>query len=208
MTISIDGQEITQLETTGRTVGDILNEVRASLLDHGRMIVTIICDGQTVTPDQITETLAQPVEKYSSIDFQSADPNELLQNSLAACQEFMIAIRKDLAEVVDGFRQSRVQEAVKSMGPIFGLLNQMYQGVFGIFKLINRDPESVEFSWGTADQLFTGMVDQLRQIKQSLENNDYVQLADLLEYEMGTMLERWQELIDRMNTMVENADIE
>ena len=135
------------------------------------MIVTIICDGQTVTPDQITETLAQPVEKYSSIDFQSADPNELLQNSLTACQGFIVTIRKDLAEVVDGFRQSRVQDAVKSMGPIFGLLNQMYQGVFGIVKLINRDPESVEFSWKKRDNC-------LRMVEQSgnkqTQNNYFI----------------------------------
>ena len=203
MAISIDGQENKQLETTGRTIGDVLNEARTILNADGKIIVSIVCDGETIEPDQLTETMAQPVEQYSTIDFQTAAPDELIRSSLATCRDFIVTIRQDLAEVVDGFRQSRVQEAMARMGPIFALLNQTHRGIFGVFKLMDLEPASVELSWGTAEQLLTGLVDHLQQIKQSIENNDYVQLADLLEYEMGTMLERWQELIDHIGALVE-----
>lgn len=201
MTISIDGQENKQLETTGRTIGDVLNEAKKMLADSGRIIVSIVCDGETILPDQITQTSAEPVEKYVSVDFQTVEPDELVRSSLATCKDFITTIQRDLAEVVNNLRQSRVQDAMVKIGPIFALLNQTHRGIFNVFKLMDTDPGSIELSWGTAEQLLTGLVDHLQQIKQALQNNDYVQLADLFEYELGTMLERWQELIDHMGTM-------
>jgi hypothetical protein len=202
MTISIDGQENKQLETTGRTIGDVLDEAKKILADSGRIIVSIVCDGETILPDQIKQTSAEPASKYTSIDFQTAMPDELVRSSLATCKDFITTIQRDLAEVVDCLRQSRVQDAMVKIGPIFALLNQTHRGIFNVFKLMDVDPGSIELSWGTAEQLLTGLVDHLQQIKQALQNNDYVQLADLFEYELGTMLERWQELIDHMGTLI------
>jgi hypothetical protein len=198
MTISIDGQENKQLQLTGKTLGDVLGEVRRLLAESGRMIVGIVCDGEIVAPEMLDQKLTESAEGCCEIDFQTATPDELVRSSLATCKDFILAIRKDLGEVVNNLRQSRVKESMDKIGPIFTLLNQTHRGVFGVFKLLNLDPAGVEFEWGTAGQLLTGMVDQLQQIKQALVNNDYVQLADLLEYELGTTLERWEELIDTL----------
>ncbi|MFA5866023.1 MAG: hypothetical protein WC975_15220 [Phycisphaerae bacterium] len=204
MVISIDGQKYSQTEVKDQTVGDLLVDIRASLADSGRMIVSIVCDGKVLEPDQISAVLQEAVEKYLEIDFQTAVPRQLARDSLEACREFLLDIEETVRQIVDHLRQAQVQEAMELMGPMFGRLNDSYRGLQGTFQLLKIDPESVELSAGNAGRFMTGLVEKLRQIKLALENKDYVGLTDLFEYELAPTISEWREL---NNHLLENLSV-
>ncbi len=198
MQISIDGQERSALETRGLTVGEVLTQLKESLATTGRMIVGIVCDGRVVAPDELNAVLAVPVEKYTEIDFQTAQPGDLARNSLVACKEVLALIEGNCREVVVYLRQAQVQPAMELMGPMFTKLNDAYRGLQGTFQLLGIDPESIELSSGHAGKFMSALVERLREIKNALENRDYVGLADQFEYELEPTILQWQELVDHL----------
>ena len=159
------------------------------------MVVGIVCDGDLVVPDDLEKVLPKKAVEFSSIDFQSAEPRDLARNSLEVCKIGINGVETNMAEIVEDLQKSQVTVAMGRMGPMFGRLNETYRGLNGVLQLMRIDPESVELSKGTAASLMNGMVDQLREIKETLENQDYVRLADLFEYELRPMLEDWRQLI-------------
>jgi len=198
MRISVDGQTQSTLETTGLTVGELLARLRNALDPSGRMIVGIVCDGQEITPEAVGSLLTESVDKYSEIDFQTAQPKELAKNSLVACKEILAQIEGNCREVVVYLRQAQIQPAMELMGPMFTKLNDSYKGLQGTFQLLKIDPESVELSSGHAGKFMTGLIAKLREVKSALENRDYVGLADQFEYELGPAIAEWQTLVNHL----------
>jgi hypothetical protein len=205
MAVSIDGKEQTQVVTSDRTVGDLLNDVKSLLTEEGKMIVGIVCDGQLLTPEEVETALGKSAASYSQIDFQSAEPRELARNSLEACLNLIAGMEATIADVVDALQKSEVPRAMGQMGPMFGRLNDTYRGLQGVFQLMRIDPESVELSSGSAASSMAGVVDRLREIKDALENRDYVQLADLFAYELKPTIEQWRQLIANLTESLDQS---
>jgi len=198
MLISIDGEEYSQLKTEGRTLGDLLKEVKATLAADGRMVVGIVCDGNMLSPDDLTASLQKSAETFSTIDFHSSKPEELARNSLEACRGNVDEIETLIDTVVAKLQKSEVQSAMNELGSLFGRLNDTYRGLQGIFQLMKIDPQSVELATGSAEKAMVGMVSQLKDIKTAIENHDYVQLADLFQYELKPALKQWYQIIDNL----------
>jgi hypothetical protein len=198
MVISIDGEEYPHLNNAGRTLGDLLKEVKASLAADGKMVVGILCDGNLLAPDTITTSLKQAVETFSTIEFQSSKPEDLARNSLDACRNNVGEIEGRIDSVVGKLQKSEVQSAMNELGLLFGCLNDTYRGLQGIFQLMKIDPQGVELSTGSAEKAMVGIVSQLKDIKAAIENHDYVQLADLFQYELGPTVKQWNQIIDNL----------
>jgi len=198
MLITIDGQQVENFETSDCTIGDVLANVKNGLSGSGRMIVSIICDGQTLVPEKIETVLRQPATTFSQIDFQTAEPSELARNSLDACLDLLIDIEKNCASVVEFLQQAQVQEAMNLMNDLFFKLQSAFQGMEGIYKLLGIDPESVELASGNAQKFNADLIKKLQDVKLALENRDYVGLADLFQYELIPIVQQWQELINHL----------
>ena len=56
-----------------------------------------------------------------------------------------------------------------------------------------------------ADELLSEFAAQLRTVKEALENRDYVQLADILQYELQDVAPRWQCLLDQVVEQIDAA---
>jgi len=198
MQIMVDGQERPQTDLKGRTIGDILLEIKRGVSTSGRIVVGIICDGEAVSPERIQDVLKETADRYGLIDFQTAQPKELARNSLLACREFLNDIEHGSRDIVADLQQSQVQTAMGRMGPMFSKLNDAYRGLQGTMQLLNIDPESVELSSGTAGKFMTALVDKLRNVKEALENQDYVSWADLFQYELDPAIVEWRQLVDHL----------
>jgi hypothetical protein len=208
MVVSIDGEECTHLKTEGGTLGDLLKTVKNVLADQGRMVVGIVCDGNLLAPDVIESFLQQSMETFTRVDFQTSKPDLLAKNSLEACREYIAEITDRIDDVVEKFQKTSVQEAVSELGPIFARLNETYRGLQGIFQLMKTDPQGIELSTGSAEKAMIGVVSLLKEIKKALENHDYVQLGDLLQYELRPTVLQWNQIIDNLSELLNRENKE
>ncbi len=198
MLVSIDGEERAELISKGDTVQQVLDNAKATLAQSDRMIVRVECDGEGLTGDRIDAVLPQQADIYSKIDFQTAEPTELASEALHSTRQLLGEIEKTCDGVAELLSQSQVKKAMELMGKLFGYWNDAYHGIFNTMSLMGIDPESVEMSTGNAATTMNQVLEQLQDVKGSLENQDYTQLADLLAYELKPVAKEWLELVNSL----------
>lgn len=198
MLVSIDGEEYPELLGEGQTLGKLLDQAKALTKDGGKMIVAIECDGQVLVPDEMNASLAENAEKYWQINFQTAVPGQLASEVLVGAKQTLAQINTETEKVAERLNQSQVKEAMDILGKICMWWNDVYRGVFNTLQLLRIDPESIELANGTAAIAMSKLLERLRDVKVSLENQDYVQLADLLAYELSPLSKDWQAIVDTL----------
>jgi len=154
--------------------------------------VVIECDGKALSADQLEQSMGQPADTYWQVDFQTTRVRDLAAEALAATTGLLDEIDKLTASTSELLSQSQVRQAMEHMGRLCQLWNQAYQGVHNTFKVLNADPAGIELATGTASATMDRLVEQLREIKSCLENQDYTQLADVLSYELAPLVGDWR----------------
>ena len=194
--ITIDGQATDEIINGTQTLGQVLEKVKGILQNSGRMIIAIKCNEHILKPEEVESALGRSVEQYETIDFQTASPAQLARDALQASKELLEQTVQQVNKLVEYLQQSQIPQAMEQMGTTFQALNNIYQGINGCLQLLKVEPESIELSTINAARLFTKITGQLQDIKSALANRDYVQLADLLAYELVPTMNNCNELID------------
>lgn len=205
MLISIDGQEHPELVGQDRTLGQVLGDVKEVLSDSGRMIVAIECDGKSLSTEQVEESMTEPADTYWQVNFQTTRPEHLAGEALEVTNGLLDQIDTLTASTAELLSQSQIKEAMEHMGRLCILWNQAYQGVYNTLKLLNVDPAGIELATGTASGTMDRLLDQLREVKSCLENQDYTQLADILSYELAPLVNDWRGIAKALVDGLEDA---
>ncbi len=208
MEIMIDGHSVNDIKEDCKTIGELVELIRSALKGSGKMIIAIKCNDQIVKPEEVENVLGKSLEEYDKIEFQTASPASLAQDALRASKEMLEGAKGQISKLIDNLQQSQIQEAMEQMGTTFQQLNNAYQGIDGCLRLLKIEPESIELSGINADRLFKKVTGNLQDIKEALSNRDYVQLADLLSYELMPTIDNFEELIDVLLHNIESEGTE
>lgn len=207
MHIYVDDQPFAVSDLSSKTIRDIAGEIRDGLLPKGRILVAIFLNSQTtpVPPGQIETTLDSPVSQYERVDFQTALPQtlarEVLKQSRALVAE-ATPICRQAGEILAGGQTAR---AMEMLGNCFMVWSQVQESMTKSVQLLGMDLAKIDVDGQPADELLQKFADELRQIKEALENRDYVQLSDILQYELQEVAPRWQALLDRLVAQIDQA---
>ena len=71
--------------------------------------------------------------------------------------------------------------------------------------LLGLDLSKLQIEGKKANELLDEFAAQLRTVKEALENRDYVQLSDILQYELQDVAPRWQGLLDQLVEQIDKA---
>ncbi len=200
----IDGHSVDDIKEDCKTIGELLDVIKSALKGSGKMIIAIKCNEEIIRPEDVESILGKSLDEYDKVEFQTASPDDLALDALHASKELLKQTSQQINQLVENLQQSQIPQAMEQMGVTFQQLNNAYQGIDGCLRLLNIDPESIELSSINADRLFKKVTANLQDIKETLANRDYVQLADLLAYELVPTMEYFGELIDVLLRNIES----
>jgi hypothetical protein len=167
---------------------------------NGRTIVEVVLDGQPVLGDQLENASTDPIPS-SNIEFVSADPVLLVQQSLFDAAEALASTRESHTEIAEKLQGG--DEAPKALAQL-GETLAVWQGVQDVlsrgYGLLNLDPGALaipnEIAGGKdLSTLFSELSDQLREVRRSLEDHDLASLADAVGYELEPMAQQWSQVL-------------
>ena len=119
---------------------------------------------------------------------------DLLANNLANAKEYLEKLIPGFQKAADLFRMGNEQEAHKFYLQILDGIDWFSQVVLNIVKSRGNQVEGQ--SLGDRQEKLTGLMAQMLEANQ---NQDWVLMADLLEYEMIPYYEDWQETLSHFN---------
>lgn len=167
---------------------------------QGRTIIEVVLDGQPLVGEQLENVSTSPIPD-SNIAFVSADPVQLVQQSLFDAAEALASTRHSHTEIAEQLQGG--EDAPKALTQL-GETLAVWQGVQDVlargYGLLNRDPNSLvipeDIAAGkTLPTLVAELSEQLREVRRSLEDHDLASLADAVGYELEPMAEQWSRVL-------------
>ena len=176
MKISINGAEAEESSFQGETLKEVLDVILKSRRDS--YVRRIWLEGQEVSSSAM-DTLMTSITSIELLELELAHLGDLLANNLANAKEYLEKLIPGFQKAADLFRMGNEQEAHKFYLQILDGIDWFSQVVLNIVKSRGNQVEGQ--SLGDRQEKLTGLMAQMLEANQ---NQDWVLMADLLEYEM------------------------
>ena len=191
MKISINGAEAEESSFQGETLKEVLDAILKGRQDS--YIRRIWLEGQEVSSNA-QDTLMTSISSIELLELELAYLEDLLANNLGNAKEYLEKLIPGFQQAADLFRMGNEQEAHKFYLQILDGVDWFSQVVVNIVKSWGKEIEGQSLE--DRQETLTGLMAQMLEANQ---NQDWVLLADLLEYEMIPYYEGWRETLSRIN---------
>ena len=195
MKVSINRVAQEESDFEGETVSAILDSMVQQT--PGSYIRRIWLDEQEFPSDD-REALQKKPSDIDSLEVELANLKDLVATNLANALDYLKKLIPGFEQAADLFRTGNEQEANKYYLQILDGIDWFSQVVSVIMspdegetKLPDTDDESLEVRQKK-------LTDLMSQMLEANQNQDWVLLADILEYEMVTFYKDWEKILSKL----------
>ena len=192
MKISINGAETQDPSFQGETLEEVMNAIVKSR--QNSYIRRIWLDGQEVSSDS-QDTLKTLTTSVELLELELAELQDLLANNLTNAKDYLVKLIPGFQKAEDLFRMGNEQEANQYYLQVLDGIEWFSQVV--IIIVSTQKNKSEEKSLEERQKKLTDLMSQMLEANQ---NQDWVLMADLMEYEMIPFYKDWKEVLSRIES--------
>ncbi|MEM9110430.1 MAG: hypothetical protein AAGC72_10450 [Planctomycetota bacterium] len=201
MPIHIDDQPST---LTAGSMRELLAAVSESLAPTGRVVVEVKVDGESVTGPALDDD--QPTAEGSDIRVYSAKPSELVVGILEDVRSQLAASQQQQQQAAELLQQDDPAKAMDLVKQSIDGWLQAQQAVGQSAQLLQLDLQAIRVEHQPVIERMNELITALTELKDIVVANDFVALADALQYEWPDITDRWDTALGAIIQYVESAD--
>ena len=191
MKLTINGVEQKESEFKGETLEAILDMMVKNT--PGSYIRRIWLDQQEFPSDD-RETLQKKPADINSLEVELADLKDLVATNLSNALDYLKKLIPGFDQAADLFRTGNEQEANKYYIQILDGMD-WFSEVVNVVMSSEGEGQEPENSLRIRQAKLTDLMSQMLEAN---KNQDWVLLADILEYEMTPFYKEWQTILSRL----------
>lgn len=203
MDIYLDEHPVQCAFAPGESLEDGLRRVHEQFGDADRIIVGVKCDGVHLLDQQLQDALVQPIGRFRCIEVMTSRPKELAVGALREASKALADVDGQRVELASLFSSGRTTDGMESLSRMLGVWQQVHDVVIKSLHVADIDADACRIDGAPINECLDEPRRQLVLIRDALGARDYVQLADVLEYEFGEAVQSWQRLIDHVRARCE-----
>jgi len=207
VSIYIDDQPVT---LPGPSLKELLDAARARLANDqgathtgpGRVVVEILLDGEKLDPDTLAARGAEDMSGRE-IRLNTADPARLAVDTLEQVRGRLADAATAQKQAATLLQQDQAQAGYELVGGSVAGWLQVQQAVLHTAMLLGINLDQLKVGGQPAHAVTQRSLEQLETVKEHLQAQDPVGLADSLAYEWPELTDQWFELIDTLIETIE-----
>lgn len=176
-----------------KTIGELIHNLMAEVTREDQVITLFTINGAEIAIQELMESM-ENIDPAADIVIETSNPRQLALEALEILPEFATHRIDTLTEVVDLLRTQKVQEAMDIFLPVIDDFKWLSLVISSLDSVLGLDLEVLELSDFVVAEKRDKMLDIYSEILDSLEMEDFILLADLLEYELKEELAYWEEI--------------
>ncbi|MCH8311505.1 MAG: hypothetical protein IID17_00795 [Nitrospinae bacterium] len=196
MKILINGLE-KSFSCEGETLGDLLDHILENETSQGNFFSNIRLNEKEVLVDS-PEIRQTPLSQIETLETEILSLNQILEKNIINAQDYLKKLIPGVQKASDLFRSGNEQEANKFFINIIDGIDWFSQVVDSIAKAIDFESDTVIFDGKSFQDRQDHLVKMTRQMVEANQNQDWVLLADLLEYEILPYYTDWEEQLPKI----------
>ena len=197
MRMEINGQGQAELLNT---LGEqpMLHEAVASaaraIESRGEVVTRIAIDGEDLTGGAWNEQAER--RDVELLEITAMRPADLVRDTITTSKAWVDPVRQEVMACADRFRKGEDERAVEQLVRVVDGLRLLLTGVIQMSNLATNTVKELPLEDTSAwRDSMTALLDELIE---SQQNQDWVLLADLLEYELCERLDQWSAIADEL----------
>ena len=197
MKLLVNGKEET-VSHMGETLGDLLLHIEKEGVPQGNVVRAIKIDGQESSPDS-PEAQKTPLSEIATLEVEISTLSDIINKNIENADAYLIRLIPGIEKSVELFRMGNEQEANKFFINIIDGIDWLSQVLDMILAAKAISPDTV-FDGKSIQDRQASLVDFTQQMVDANKNQDWVLLADLLEYEILPYYQEWSNLLPRFRS--------
>ena len=195
MKVSINGVAQEESDFEGETVSAILDAMVQQT--PGSYIRRIWLDDQEFPSDD-REALQKKPSDIDSLEVELANLKDLVATNLANALDYLKKLIPGFEQAADLFRAGSEQEANKYYLQILDGIDWFSQVVSVIMSPDEGETELPDTDDESLEVRQKKLTDLMSQMLEANQNQDWVLLADILEYEMVPFYKDWEKILSKL----------
>ena len=192
MKLLVNGKEET-VSHMGETLGDLLLHIEKEGVPQGNVVRAIKIDGQESSPDS-PEAQKTPLSEIATLEVEISTLSDIINKNIENADAYLIRLIPGIEKSVELFRMGNEQEANKFFINIIDGIDWLSQVLDMILTAKAISPDTV-FDGKSIQDRRASLMGLTQQMVDANKNQDWVLLADLLEYEILPYYQEWSNLL-------------
>lgn len=198
MPVMIDDEPLAAEQMGLRTIGQVLAHVQR----EKRLVTNLLIDGLEPDLGDIGIVRRSPLIGHT-VYIETSDPRAMAIEVLTQVELQLQDADQIRADVIELLGRNQPGKAMEKLGGCFSAWQLAQESILKISQLLRIDLEGVCIDGRPMLGLLEEFARQLREIKSSLENRDFVTLSDILTYEATETSARWGSALDAIRGMID-----
>ena len=192
MKLLVNGKEET-VSHMGETLGDLLLHIEKEGVPQGNVVRSIKIDGQESSPDS-PEAQKPPLSEIATLEVEISTLSDIINKNIENADAYLIRLIPGIEKSVELFRMGNEQEANKFFINIIDGIDWLSQVLDMILTAKAISPDTI-FDGKSIQDRRASLGELTQQMVDANKNQDWVLLADLLEYEILPYYQEWSNLL-------------
>jgi len=181
-------------------VGDLtleaaLRDVQSNVCAPGRLVVTVRCNGQDVPANEMSATLQKSASTFDRLEVFTSTPEGLVTEAMSQASAALQGTEDACRRIAELLTEGNAADAMQDLGECLGVWQKIHEAVRQSIHILEVDPESAMIEGEALTVLIARPKEVLLRVKQALESQDHVLLADVLQYEFEEVTRQWHNII-------------
>ncbi len=181
-----------QVNVTGKTLREVIDRVNEGFIPQGEVITRIRLNGEELTEGVYSKELERECEGVNSLELWTTPIPQVIHDGLTQAAEYINRLVPGIKQIAELFRMGDLMGAQNGFTTLIDGLHWfilILEGPIEIMKLAKSD----EFI--NCENRFATVLEKMGSAQ---EREDWVELADIMEYELVPAVEDSRKVIDEL----------
>ena len=197
MSVTVDQEPLAAEELGLATVGEVL----AHLQRDDRLVVNLLIDGQRPDLSGMSQIRKSSV-LGRTLFIETARPKQVALDVMDEVETQLRNADEFKSEAADLLQRNQVAKAMEKLGVCFTTWQVAQESVVKTGQLLRIDLGALVVEGQSLMEIMSEFTGQLRQIKETLVDRDFVLLSDILLYETTESSRKWGAVLEAMRAVI------
>jgi len=197
MPVTVDDSPLRAEELGLRTVGQVL----AHLQREKRLVVHVLIDGLEPDLRRLGDVRKSPLKDHH-VFIETADPREMAMDVLKQVEAQLGEADRIKNEAAKLLQSNQNVRAMEKLSGCLTTWQHAQESLLSTARLLKIDLDQILIGGRPLTELIMQFAEQLKQIRSSLENRDFVTLGDVLIYDTEQTSAQWRLALEELRRMI------
>lgn len=195
LTLTIDGISEQINPENFKTFRNLFDVLTVEMNKEGRQITTIAINDNQLKDNDLYLWLDKPIAELEKLSISSITRSQLIEDQLNGLNEHIETLLTNSTKAAEYFRVGNETESQRYFAAVLEGLRWFNYFMDLISSFLKIDSQKEKIGTELLSQRLAEISTIVNSLADSQESNDWIMLADQLEYELSPVLQKWQKII-------------